>query len=48
MLVGAVFGVMINQLLPSVATIGIIITINACKLPAILQRFSKEYTKETE
>ena len=34
--VGAIFGVMINQLIPSVATIAIIIALNAYKLPTIL------------
>lgn len=45
MFVGAIFGVMINQLLPSVVTVTVIIGVNAYKLPAILDRFRKGYAK---
>jgi uncharacterized membrane protein YfcA len=45
MFVGAIFGVIINQILPSIITVAIIIAVNAYKLPAILERFMKGYAK---
>ena len=46
--IGAQFGVMINQFLPSVATISFIIFLNAYKTWGILGRFRKDYAKETQ
>ena len=45
--IGAQFGVMINQFLPSVATISFIIILNAQKTIGTLGRFRKDYAKET-
>lgn len=39
--IGAIFGVMINQFLPSIATVIIIIGVNCYKMPGMLTRFKK-------
>ena len=43
--IGAQFGVMINQILPSVATITFIILLNSYKAWGIISRFKKDYAK---
>ena len=46
--IGALIGVMINQFLPSLATVCIIIGVNCWKMPGMMTRFTREYTKESE
>ena len=46
--IGSQFGVMINQLLPSAATILFIILLNSYKAWGIIGRFQSDYAKETE
>ena len=46
--IGAIFGVMINQLLPSVVTISLMVGLTAYKIFGILGRFRKDYAQETQ
>ena len=43
MFAGAIFGVMINQYLPTIVVAVIIIGVNVMKLPSIIAKFKAEY-----
>ena len=46
--IGAIVGVMVNQFLPSVATVTLIMGINLYKMPGMMRRFKQGYAKETK
>ena len=46
--IGALLGVMVNQLLPSVVTISFMIGLTIYKTLGILNRFRQDYAKETQ
>ena len=43
--IGAIGGVMLNQFLPSLATVNIILAVNLYKMPGMMTRFRKGYEK---
>ena len=47
MTIGAILGVFLNRLLPSLATVSIIVGLSAKGLPKMWNRFNDAYKKET-